>query len=162
MNNNSNTNEIISEVSSAGQTFVSGKVEDGGLHVTLKGNPADMVTYLIGSLNHTLDAIADVLMYEPDNYPENKEEFYICAANFLIGYYRRYKQYMVIQGECPMPIFEAFRNCCERFDANIDHEEVIDFTLELPSDDLDVYMTHEEISTMLKAEEAERKEEQNG
>ena len=43
MNNNSNTNEIISEVSSAGQTFVSGKVEDGELHVTLKGNPADMV-----------------------------------------------------------------------------------------------------------------------
>ena len=36
MNNNSNTNEIISEVSSAGQTFVSGKVEDGELHVTLK------------------------------------------------------------------------------------------------------------------------------
>lgn len=159
MNNNSNTNEIISEVSSAGQTFVSGKVEDGELHVTLKGNPADMVTYLIVSLNHTLDAIADVLMYEPDNYPDNKEEFYICAANFLIGYYRRYKQYMVIQGECPMPIFEAFRNCCERFDANIDPEEVIDFTLELPSADLDVYMTHEEIGAML---EAERKEEQNG
>ena len=61
MNNNSNTNEIISEVSSAGQTFVSGKVEDGELHVTLKGNPADMVTYLIGSLNHTLDAIAEIV-----------------------------------------------------------------------------------------------------
>ena len=46
MNKNSNTNEIISEVSTARQTFVSGKVEDGELHVTLKGNPADMVTYL--------------------------------------------------------------------------------------------------------------------
>ena len=46
MNNNSNTNEIISEVSSAGQTFVSGRVEDGELHVTLKGNPANMLLWL--------------------------------------------------------------------------------------------------------------------
>ena len=66
--------------------LINGVVEDNKLHVKMTGNPADMVTHLIGIINGTLESIADCLMYDAGNYPECKDEFFVCAANFLIGY----------------------------------------------------------------------------
>ena len=89
-------------------------------------------------------------MYDAGNYPECKDEFFVCAANFLIGYYRAYKHEVVSQQECQPPIFEAFRYVCERFEAYIDPETVVDLKLELPSDELDVYMTYDELAEAIK------------
>ena len=130
--------------------LINGVVEDNKLHVKMTGNPADMVTHLIGIINGTLESIADCLMYDAGNYPECKDEFFVCAANFLIGYYRAYKHEVVSQQECQPPIFEAFRYVCERFEAYIDPETVVDLKLELPSDELDVYMTYDELAEAIK------------
>ena len=129
------------------------------------GNPADMVTHLIGMINGTLESIADCLMYGAENFPDSKDEFFVCAANFLIGYYRSYKHDVVAQQPGHMPIFEAFRNLCERFDAYIDPKMVIDLKLDLPSEELNTYMTHEELGKELEKSRltaGDRDQEANG
>ena len=156
------TNNILN---TDNKPLIRGVAEDNTFHVTLMGNPADMVTHLIGMINGTLESIADCLMYGAENFPDSKDEFFVCAANFLIGYYRSYKHDVVAQQPGHMPIFEAFRNLCERFDAYIDSKMVIDLKLDLPSEELNTYMTHEELGKELEKSRltaGDRDQEANG